>query len=301
MHIASQIFDRFDLGESERRLLRMAALCHDLGHLPFSHTAESAVFGDKSHEWMTAQILRDPSIQKIIGEIECEGDPVERVIELATCKGTSLLGQMITDDVFGADRIDYLLRDGRCTGLPYGQVDYLQLVESVTEHNGQLAVSEAGVEACESILLARYFMFNRVYHHPLIKALTFHLSKVIEHLALEWDLLSSVERYISVGDAEVMVELKKIKEGHPLYEHAAAIINPEKAFQMKPFDQEQLSELQSDPRFEIDFFIEENPHYAKRSPFDFLVKRKNGHVVSASELATVAIPQMKHHFMYVRE
>ena len=296
MHVASLMAERLGLDGADRARVRMAALCHDLGHLPFSHTAELAVFGERSHEWMTEQILRTTGLAQLVGD-------VDGVVELACGKGDSVLGQIITDDVFGADRIDYLLRDGRSTGLPYGQVDYLQLIESLVEVDGRLGVSESGLEACESILLARYFMFNRVYHHPLIKALTFHLSKVIEYLVSEWNLLESVERYIGVADAEVIVEVKKIAQdpAHPLYEHALPIVNPACAYEMRTFEECELENLQSDEGYEREFFVEQNPQAHRKGMMDFLVKRKGGEIVRADQLSGITIPQMHHHFLYERK
>ena len=48
-----------------RKILRMAALCHDIGHLPFSHAAEKELLPEgKSHESITAKlILEGPMIE----------------------------------------------------------------------------------------------------------------------------------------------------------------------------------------------------------------------------------------------
>jgi uncharacterized protein len=40
------------------KILRVAALCHDMGHLPFSHVAEQDLLGDKGHEYITEQLIR---------------------------------------------------------------------------------------------------------------------------------------------------------------------------------------------------------------------------------------------------
>ena len=49
-----------------RRVLRMAALCHDLGHLPFSHAAETELLPEGwDHERMTAEIIKSEEMKEI--------------------------------------------------------------------------------------------------------------------------------------------------------------------------------------------------------------------------------------------
>ena len=42
-----------------------------------------------------------------------------------------ILSRIITDDAFGADRMDYLLRDAHYAGVPNGVFDHLQLIEAL--------------------------------------------------------------------------------------------------------------------------------------------------------------------------
>lgn len=52
-----------------RRALRMAALCHDLGHLPFSHAAEKELLpAGWDHERLTMEIIRSDEMKKIWNE-----------------------------------------------------------------------------------------------------------------------------------------------------------------------------------------------------------------------------------------
>ena len=63
MHLAGRVYDALASksggllpihpGSSERRLVRVAALLHDIGHAPFSHTAEDLFAGGIDHEDMT--------------------------------------------------------------------------------------------------------------------------------------------------------------------------------------------------------------------------------------------------------
>src|SRR5258708_940195 len=49
-----------------RRALRMAALCHDMGHLPFSHAAEKELLPEGwDHERLTREIILSPEMASI--------------------------------------------------------------------------------------------------------------------------------------------------------------------------------------------------------------------------------------------
>src|SRR5690349_4807362 len=72
MEIATRIFDqlmarKMQLPEPDywKQVVRLAALCHDLGHLPFSHDAESAILGSAGHEQWTVRIIQSALLQPV--------------------------------------------------------------------------------------------------------------------------------------------------------------------------------------------------------------------------------------------
>ena len=128
-----------------RQTLRMAALCHDVGHLPFSHTGEKILEGI-NHEDLTRELI-EGDMKQYFNQIpvnKSDGrktlDP-EMISSIATAKFTTeknpeelwkkILSSIITSDLFGADRMDYLLRDSYHVGVPYGSVDKDRLVRSL--------------------------------------------------------------------------------------------------------------------------------------------------------------------------
>lgn len=126
-----------------RRVLRMAALCHDIGHLPFSHTGEGLLPPQWSHERLTGEIIRSNEMQQIW---EAMTPPLrtEDIVKLAvgpkdapqcgidefsTWEG--ILAEIIVGDAFGVDRMDYLLRDSYHAGVTYGRFDHYRLIDTL--------------------------------------------------------------------------------------------------------------------------------------------------------------------------
>src|SRR5215208_1244011 len=49
-----------------RRVVRLAALCHDLGHLPFSHAAEHSLLPEGwSHERLSVDLIKSHQMEEI--------------------------------------------------------------------------------------------------------------------------------------------------------------------------------------------------------------------------------------------
>ena len=182
-----------------RAVLRMAALCHDIGHLPFSHAAEKELLPDgTSHESLTTQIIQNgamgeiwnsmtpPLIPKHIAKIAVGRKHME---DEEFSDWEILLSEIVSSDALGADRMDYLLRDSHHIGVAYGRFDHYRLVDSMRVlPSGQLSdeptlgIASGGIHSCEALLLARYFMFMQVYYHPVRAAYDLHLEEFLK----EW-------------------------------------------------------------------------------------------------------------------
>ena len=106
---------------------------------------------------------------------------VEANTELLPWK--TLLNEIVCRDTFGADRIDYLLRDSLHVGVAYGQFDLDRLIAGlipvIDPNDGEIAVGLdiGAIHAAETLLLARYFMYTQVYFHDVRRAYDLHLKE----------------------------------------------------------------------------------------------------------------------------
>lgn len=207
-----------------RQVLRLAALCHDMGHLPFSHTAEKEILKE-GHEAKTIEMIESPQMHTLWQHIPSNGrDIAADIVKLAVGSRPNLklsawekmLAQLITEDNFGADRIDYLIRDARYTGVGYGQFDAHQLIDSVRLLPGleapkslTIGVLESGVQSVESLWMARYLMYERVYHHRKARIYTKHMSRFIQGFFARHGFPTSLEGYLDLADHSILIELKR--------------------------------------------------------------------------------------------
>ena len=206
-----------------RRVLRIAALCHDIGHPPFSHAAEKALYPTEwNHERMTRLLLE---AEPLLGMLGTGAPPLrsEDVIKLAVGPGKakdltfspweSVLSEVIVGDAFGVDRMDYLLRDSLHAGVVYGRFDHdrlidtLRILPAVGGTEPQLGIEHGGIHSAEALLLARYFMYSQVYFHPVRMVLDLHLIDYLRAILPGGSFPIDVADHLGWTDDRVFAEM----------------------------------------------------------------------------------------------
>ncbi len=174
LHLASRILERlqtkYDISESDRIAVRVAALLHDIGHGAFSHVIEP--IQDFHHEAFSVEAILSKKTE--VGSLlrAFSKELPEKVADII--RGTfrpAALAQLVSSQL-DADRMDYLLRDSLMTGAKYGIYDLEWIIKSIEidEETDRFYVAARGVYAVEDYLQARYYMFRQVYFHRTLRA-----------------------------------------------------------------------------------------------------------------------------------
>ncbi|MXY23109.1 MAG: HD domain-containing protein [Acidobacteria bacterium] len=233
-HLTDEIRERLGAPREQfdywRRVLRMAALCHDIGHLPFSHAAEELLPDGWNHERLTRALIESEPLRSVwhamTPPLRC-GDIVKLALgpgearDLTFSSWESILADIIVGDAFGVDRMDYLLRDSHHTGVAYGKFDHYRLIDTLrilrvpddpeAETAGELALGleEGGRHSAEALMLARYFMYSQVCFHPVRRIYDIHLLDFLRETLSDGVFSIEVQEHLRCTDDEMTVMLRQ--------------------------------------------------------------------------------------------
>ena len=146
----------------------IAALLHDVGHGPFSHTLEHQLISEFRHEDMSRAIIVDLNL-RFNGALETA---------LAIFDNTyprPFFYQLVSSQL-DMDRLDYLRRDAFYTGVSEGVVGVDRIIKTLhvmpTEGGpeSRIVVEAKGRYAVENFILSRRLMYWQVYLHKTVLA-----------------------------------------------------------------------------------------------------------------------------------
>ena len=300
-----------------QRAIRMAALCHDLGHLPFSHAAEKELLPDGwDHEGLTREIISSDELKSIWSSITPPlryQDIVKLAVgpkkaeDLEFSDWETILSEIITGDAFGVDRMDYLLRDSHHAGVAYGKFDHYRLIDTLRilptppsgdEENSQepaLGVEEGGIQSAEALMLARYFMYSQVYFHHVRRIYDIHLMDFLKEWLDGGAFSTDLHDHLGMTDNEVTAGLLEAArdDSKPGHVNARRIVGREHfklIYERKPQDFKINTEAGKavfealSSEFGADNFRRDRYRQESGLP-DFPVKMRDGQVDSSLEIS----------------
>jgi HD superfamily phosphohydrolase len=246
--------------DEETELVALAAaLVHDVGHGPYSHTFETLLPGSRPHEAWTSQMVLDETTE--IHQVLYDIDPQVPAAVEGLIHGRHPINHLAraVSGTFDVDRCDYLLRDSHMTGVRYGTLDLAWLLQSLRLHSSGevgaptvLAVDgEKGLTAVEGFFLARLHMYRQVYLHKAVRAAEVMVRALFQRLleigaplgtpdamakALRGEELETSE-YLSLDDQSLEVTWAKYEQhGDPLLSRLAAGIRHRRLFKSCSLD-----------------------------------------------------------------
>jgi HD superfamily phosphohydrolase len=191
------------------RVLVAAALLHDIGHYPFSHAIEELGDPIAPHEVVGREIVLQEPVAGILRET-WEVDP-ERVAAIIDPHGYEMpavdrLLRGLLSGPLDVDKMDYLPRDARACGVPYGGVDTERLLDALTvttiDGEERIVIGAKGISPTHSLINARQEMFDNVYWHHTNRACMAMLLRAVQEAVLAGAITPG--RLTNLDDAQLL-------------------------------------------------------------------------------------------------
>ncbi|GHA53163.1 HD domain-containing protein [Pontibacter akesuensis] len=161
-----------EINDTEFEASLVSILLHDIGHGPFSHALETAIFKNVHHEHLSLHIMHMLNAHfdgRLSLAIDIFKDNYER----------RFFHQLVSSQL-DVDRLDYLNRDSFYTGVYEGKIGADRIIKMLDVANDKLVVEEKAIYSIENFLVSRRLMYWQVYLHKTVISAEHMVLRVVQ-------------------------------------------------------------------------------------------------------------------------
>ncbi|TVQ27379.1 MAG: HD domain-containing protein [Spirochaetaceae bacterium] len=151
-----------------------AALLHDLGHFPFTHSLKELPLDH--HETLAARLIEQEPLASLIRDrVGVDPSFVAAIIDesIDDERDEVAFFRTLLSGALDPDKLDYLNRDAYFCGVPYGMQDIDFALSRIRPHSAHgIILEQSGISAVENVLFSKYLMYRAVYWHRNVRVAT---------------------------------------------------------------------------------------------------------------------------------
>ncbi|MDR2842198.1 MAG: HD domain-containing protein [Spirochaetaceae bacterium] len=200
------------------RSMLCAALLHDLGHFPFAHSLKELPL--KDHEKLSAEAVLEEPVRSLIEKTGGDPNITAAIIDnsIDSCGNKELVFyRKLLSGCLDPDKLDYLNRDARYCGVPYGVQDVDFIISMLYPHPEHgVEIDSKGIPSIESVLFSKYLMYRAVYWHSTVRSADAMIKKAL-YTGLSEGVFDPEELY-QLDDGGLFILMRLYAFDNPVFE-----------------------------------------------------------------------------------
>ena len=196
--------------EQDIKNIKTAALIHDIGHGPYSHLFDELF--NSCHEERSISIFKIMNDKYKLNYSKKDIDYICNMInpdDTFFCKypdeNRYYLFEIVSNkNGIDIDRMDYLERDIKMTGLTYGIETHEIMIHSKINNNHIIYKDRCSL-IIENFFSVRYILYKRVYTHVTVRSIELMVKDMLleinNHIDIKKEFLSDMNKFILLNDS----------------------------------------------------------------------------------------------------
>lgn len=215
--------DTLSLSPKLIECIKIAGLCHDIGHGPFSHIFDDVLLKKSiNHEIRSCLILE--KICSHISDFSSQDISFMKSIINPLDQHTGALYQIVSNYLNGidVDKFDYLLRDSYNLGISISFNPIRLINEFIIDNNNNIAYPLHCSSDIYELFQSRYLMHKKVYSHKTIKLIESMLKDIfilidpIHHIS---DTVNNMDEFCKLTDQTIFLYAQMNEKSNIIYQN----------------------------------------------------------------------------------
>ena len=204
-HLACKLMDLINkngdyIDEKEYELIAVSALIHDLGHSISSHLFDDWLKENNihsEHEERSIEIFKMMNKKYDLyysdNDIKFISDVINPYYNILDLSSKKYLYQIVSsENGIDVDRMDYILRDCKYSGMKYSFELETILQNTFISDLGDIVYSEKARCSIDSFFHSRYSLYKQLCNHPTVLSIEYHIKEILTEINPVFKITDSV-------------------------------------------------------------------------------------------------------------